>query len=90
MATSKFKQIDLLRKRRESDSLQKPYFIDTKKFIFNGIYIGLSLISISFLIGLTFIIRSNIIERKKSNIKPLVDQYDSLQIKTGIKGKAFL
>jgi len=81
MTTSKFKQIDLLRKRRESDSLQKPFFIDTKKFIFKGIYIGLSLISISFLIGLIFIIRSNIIERKKSNIKPLVDQYDSLEIK---------
>jgi len=87
MATSKFKQIDLLRKRRESDSLQKPYFIDTKKFIFNGIYIGLSLISISFLIGLTFIIRSNIIERKKSNIKPLVDQYNSLQIKLDEESK---
>jgi len=87
MTTSKFKQIDLLRKRRESDSLQKPYFIDTKKFIFKGIYIGLSLISISFLIGLIFIIRSNIINRKKSNIKPLVDQYDSLQIKLDEESK---
>ena len=87
MTTSKFKQIDLLRKRRESDSLQKPYFIDTKKFIFKGIYIGLSLISISFLIGLIFIIRSNIIARKKSDIKPLVDQYDSLQIKLDEESK---
>ena len=87
MGTSKFKQIDLLRKRRESDSLQKPYFIDTKKFIFQGIYIGLSLISISFLIGLIFIIRSNIIERKKNNLKPLVDQYDSLQIKLDEESK---
>ncbi len=87
MGTSKFKQIDLLRKRREIDSLQKPYFIDTKKFIFQGIYIGLSLISISFLIGLIFIIRSNIIERKKNNIKPLVDQYDSLQIKLDEESK---
>ena len=87
MGTSKFKQIDLLRKRRESDSLQKPYFIDTKKFIFQGIYIGLSLISISFLIGLIFIIRSNLIERKKNNLKPLVDQYDSLQIKLDEESK---
>ena len=87
MVNSKFKQIDLLRKRRESDSLQKPYFIDTKKFIFQGIYIGISLISISFLIGLTFIIRSNIIERKKNNIKPLVDQYDSLQKKLDEESK---
>ena len=87
MTTSKFKQIDILRKRRESDSLQKPYFIDTKKFIFKGIYIGLSLISISFLIGLIFIIRSNIIARKKSDIKPLVDQYDSLQIKLDEESK---
>ena len=87
MANSKFKQIDLLRKRRESDSLQNPYFIDTKKFIFQGIYIGISLIMISFLVGLTFIIRSNIIERKKSNIKPLVDEYDSLQKKLDEESK---
>ena len=87
MAHTKFKQIDLLRKRRESDSLQNPYFIDTKKFIFQGIYIGISLIMISFLVGLTFIIRSNIIERKKSNIKPLVDEYDSLQKKLDEESK---
>ena len=87
MANTKFKQIDLLRKRRESDSLQNPYFIDTKKFVFQGIYIGISLIMISFLIGLTFIIRSNIIERKKSNIKPLVDEYDSLQKKLDEESK---
>ena len=87
MANTKFKQIDLLRKRRESDSLQNPYFIDTKKFVFQGIYIGISLIMISFLVGLTFIIRSNIIERKKSNIKPLVDEYDSLQKKLDEESK---
>ena len=87
MANSKFKQIDLLRNRRESESLQKPYFIDTKKFILKGVYIGLSLISISFLIGLTFIIRANIIESKKNKIKPLVDQYDSLQVKLDEESK---
>ena len=87
MTNSKFKQIDLLRKRRESDSLQKPFFIDTKKFMFQGIYIGLSLISISFLIGLIFIIRSNITERRKSDIKPLVDKYDALQIKLDEESK---
>ena len=42
---------------------------------------------ISFLVGLTFIIRSNIIERKKSNIKPLVDEYDSLQKKLDEESK---
>ena len=81
MANPKFKQVDLLRDRREKNLLQEPYFIDTRKFIFKGIYIGLSLISISFLIGIVFIIRSNIIQSKKRNIKPLVDQYDALQIK---------
>ena len=81
MAASKFRQIDLLRKRRESNLLQDPFFIDTKKFIFKGIYIGISLISLSFIIGLVFIARSSFIERKKANIKPLVDEYNALQTK---------
>ena len=81
MANSKFKKVDLLRERREKYFLQEPYFIETREFIFKGIYIGLSLISISFLVGFIFIIRSNIIQNKKSELKPLVDQYDALQIK---------
>lgn len=81
MVTSNFKKIDLLRKRRESNLLQYPFFIDTRKFIQKGIYIGLSIISLSLFSGFVFIIRSNIIQGKKNEIKPLVDQYESLQIK---------
>ena len=87
MANSKFKKLDLLRERRETNLIQEPYFIDTRKFIFKGIYIGLSLISISFLVGFIFIIRSNIIQSKKNDIKPLVDQYDALQIKLDEESK---
>jgi len=81
MNNTSFKQIDLLRKRREDTYLLKPYFVDTKKYLKKGIYIGLTLISISFIVGLSFIIRTNILEKKKSNIKNFVDEYDSLQIK---------
>ena len=87
MANSKFKKVDLLRERREKYFLQEPYFIETREFIFKGIYIGLSLISISFLVGFIFIIRSNIIQNKKSELKPLVDQYDALQIKLDNESK---
>ena len=87
MANSKFKKLDLLRERRETNLIQEPYFIDTRKFIFKGIYIGLSLISISFLVGFIFIIRSNIIQSKKNDIKSLVDQYDALQIKLDEESK---
>ena len=46
MIKGNFKQIDLLRKRRESNDLTDPYFIDTKKYIKKGISSGLILISI--------------------------------------------
>ena len=39
------------------------------------------------MVGLIFIIRSNIIQRKKAEIKPLVDQYDSLQFKLDEESK---
>jgi len=81
MSTSNFKQVDLLRKRRESNLLQDPFFIDTRKYIKKGVYIGLSIISLSLLVGVFFIVRSNVIQRKKAEIRPLVDQYDSLQLK---------
>ena len=87
MSESNFKKIDLLRKRRESNSFQEPYFIDTRKFIMKGIYIGLSIISLSLIFGVVFIVRSNIIQRKKSEIKPLVDQYDALQFKLDEESK---
>tara|TARA_B100000242_G_C43018128_1_gene473615 strand:- start:554 stop:1231 length:678 start_codon:yes stop_codon:yes gene_type:complete len=81
MKNTGFKQIDLLRKRREDTYLLQPYFVDTKKYLKKGIYIGLTLISISIIVGLSFIIRTNILEKKKSNIKNFVDEYDSLQLK---------
>ena len=87
MSTSSFKKVDLLRKRRESNSFQEPFFIDTRKFIIKGIYIGLSIISLSLLVGVIFMVRSNIIQRKKTVIKPLVDEYNSLQLKLDIESK---
>ena len=87
MSTSNFKKVDLLRKRREGNSFQDPFFIDTRKYIIKGIYLGLSIISISVLIGAVFIVRSNIIQRKKFQIKPLVDEYNSLQLKLDKESK---
>ena len=87
MSKSNFKNVDLLRKRRESNSFQEPFFIDTRKYIIKGIYLGLSIISVSVLIGAVFIVRSNIIQRKKFQIKPLVDEYNSLQLKLDKESK---
>ena len=87
MSKSNFKNVDLLRKRRESNSFQDPFFIDTRKYIIKGIYLGLSIISVSVLIGAVFIVRSNIIQRKKFQIKPLVDEYNSLQLKLDKESK---
>ena len=81
MSTSNFKRIDLLRKRRKSNFLQEPFFIDTKKYIKKGIYIGFSIISLSLIVGFLFIIRSSILQRKKAEIQPLVNEYDKLQLK---------
>ena len=87
MTNSNFKKIDLLRKRRESNLLQDPFFIDTRKYIKKGIYIGLSIISLSLLVGFSFILRANIIQKKKAEIKPLVDEYNALQIKLDEESK---
>tara|TARA_A100001035_G_scaffold193838_1_gene155008 strand:+ start:4687 stop:5376 length:690 start_codon:yes stop_codon:yes gene_type:complete len=80
MNNKSFKQIDILRKRREETLLLDPYFIDNKKFIKKGIFFGTSLILTALFIGIVFIIRTNILEKRKSNIKEYVDQYDSLVI----------
>ena len=80
MNNNSFKQIDILRKRREETLLLDPYFIDNKKFIKKGIFFGTSLILTALFIGIVFIIRTNILEKRKSNIKEYVDQYDSLVI----------
>ena len=87
MVTSNFKKIDILRKRRATNLLKEPFFIDTRKYIKKGIYIGLSIISLSILLGFVFIIRTSVIQRKKTNIKPLVDQYDALQKKLDKESK---
>ena len=66
MSTSNFKRVDLLRKRRKSNLLQEPFFIDTKKYIKKGIYIGLSIISISLMIGVFFYYQIKYTSEKKS------------------------
>ena len=74
-----FKQIDLLRKRREANNLANPYFIETKKYINKGIFVGLTTIIISLILGIPFIYRINFLENKKSKIKVFSDKYDFLQ-----------
>ncbi len=78
MSKQSFKQIDILRNRREETLLLEPYFIDNKKFIKKGIYFGSTLIITSLFIGIGFIFRTNLIEQKKFNIKNFADEYDSL------------
>ena len=81
MVKSNFKQIDLLRKRRKVNKLFDPYFVDTKKFIKNGIISGLILIAISLILGIPFILRTKILENKKDKIKIFSDEYDFLEKK---------
>ena len=78
MVKANFKQIDLLRKRRESNNLADPYFIDTRKYIKNGIYSGLVLISISLILGIPFIFRTKFLENQKEKLNIYVEEYDSL------------
>ena len=81
MVKGSFKQIDLLRKRRDTNYLLEPYFIDNKKYIRKGILSGLILIIITLIIGIPFILRTNFLESKKSKIKIFSDEYDALDIK---------
>ncbi len=81
MIKSNFKQIDLLRKRRKVNKLFDPYFVDTKKYIKNGIFSGLILIAISIILGIPFIIRTKVLENKKEKIKTFSDEYDLLEKK---------
>ena len=87
MENRKFNQIDLLRGRREELGLSEPFFIDTKKYIKKGISIGLIIISGVLLIGFGFILRSTILEGKKSEIKIFSDEYDSLLSKLNKESK---
>ena len=58
MEKGNFKQIDLLRKRRDSNYLIEPYFIDNRKYIKKGIFSGLILIIITLILGIPFIFRT--------------------------------
>ena len=65
MVKGNFKQIDLLRKRRDSNYfLVEPNFIDKKKFIKKGILSGSILIIITLILGIPFIFRTNFLENK--------------------------
>ena len=81
MAKRTFKQIDLLRKRRERDELASPYFIETKKFIKKGIFTGIVILSTSSILGIPFIFRVQLLETKKNRIKIFSDEYDLLEKK---------
>ena len=81
MVKSNFKQIDLLRKRRNANEILDPYFVDTKKYIKKGIFSGLILIAISLVLGIPFIFRTKILENKKDKIKSFTDEYDLLEKK---------
>jgi Tfp pilus assembly protein PilN len=78
MVKVNFKQIDLLRKRRESNNLPDPYFIDTNKYIKKGIFSGLVLIVLSIVLGIPFIFRTKFLENQKDKLKPFTNEYDSL------------
>ena len=78
MAKGNFKQIDLLRKRRKTNYLLEPYFVDTKKYIRKGILSGLILIVISLILGIPFIFRIKFLENKIKKIKPFSDEYNLL------------
>tara|TARA_B100000161_G_scaffold87454_1_gene61213 strand:+ start:473 stop:1159 length:687 start_codon:yes stop_codon:yes gene_type:complete len=86
MAKGSFKQIDLLRKRREANSIE-PYFLDTKKYIKKGIFSGLTLIALALIFGIPFIFRTKFLENEKSKIKIFSDEYDLLQKKLNKESK---
>ena len=81
MTKGNFKNIDLLRKRRETNSLAEPYFIDSKKYIKIGIFRGLIIIISSFIMGTPFIFRTKFLESKKDQIKIFSDEYDLISKK---------
>ena len=88
MVKESFKQIDLLRKRRDSDFfLVEPNFIDKQKYIKKGIFSGLIIILITLILGIPFIFRTKFLENKKSKIKIFSDEYDSLVKKINKESK---
>ena len=88
MVKGNFKQIDLLRKRRDSNYfLVEPNFIDKKKFINKGILSGSIIIIFTLMIGIPFIFRIKFLENKKSKIKIFSDEYDLLVKKLNKESK---
>ena len=88
MAKGNFKQIDLLRKRRDSNYfLIEPNFIDKKKYIKKGIFSGSIIIIITLILGIPFIFRTKFLEYKKSKIKIFSDEYDVLVKKLNKESK---
>ena len=88
MVKRNFRQIDLLRKRRDSNYfLVEPNFIDKKKFINKGIFSGAIIIIFTLMIGIPFIFRINFLENKKSKIKIFSDEYDLLVKKLNKESK---
>ena len=88
MVKGNFKQIDLLRKRRDSNYfLVEPNFIDKKKFINKGIFLGSIIIIFTLMIGIPFIFRIKFLENKKSKIKIFSDEYDLLVKKLNKESK---
>ena len=81
MTKDDFKNIDLLRKRRDLNDFPDPYFIDNKKYIKKGIFRGLVIIISSFIIGTPFIFRTKFLESKKDKIKIFSDEYDLIEKK---------
>ena len=81
MVKGNFKQIDLLRKRRDSNYFVDPYFIDNRKYIKKGVISGLSMIIISLILGIPFIFRTKFLEGKKEKIKIFSDEYNLLEKK---------
>ena len=88
MVRSNFKQIDLLRKRRNSNYfLVEPSFINKKKYIKKGIFSGAIIILITLILGIPFVLRTNFLENKKSKIKIFSDEYDLLVKKLNRESK---
>ena len=74
MVKGNFKQIDLLRKRRDTNYfLVEPTFIDKRKFIKKGIFSGSIIIITTLILGIPFIFRTKFLENQKSKIKIFID-----------------
>ena len=81
MVKRNFKNIDILRRRRKTNYLVDPYFIDNKKYIKKGIFQGLIIIISSFILGMPFIFRTKFLEDKKEKIKIFSEEYDLIEKK---------